>query len=303
MTQRQPPPLPAQESSLGTRQRTNRSAVQHSRNTMTAEQGREVPPGAIDLWRGREFEEQMLTPSSYDLYGEGEDGYSDSWPGRLPSSSRRYLAQAGPDGRSQRVRVAVHETLGQQRHSIPPRRTATQTNIPAVQGNRQRAPSTEDEQTPRRTSSLVAPKRRVHFHWLVFVGLAMFIMIIGWLAFNALSSWYAVTTDDWRYGRPRTFQIDEVVGHNHDGPAKPSHFIALNLNGRIEVIEFPAGDGSKAKIYSGPQLYGTGNTLVPVWISFQDEHGGGKSTMLVHFQDTVLVYDNVNGTFVPRPSQ
>ncbi|HET8846357.1 MAG TPA: hypothetical protein VFN35_33150, partial [Ktedonobacteraceae bacterium] len=45
------------------------------------------------------------------------------------------------------------------------------------------------------------------------------------------------------YGTPRTFQIDAVVGH-HDGPAHPSHFEGLNLNGQIEVIELHGGDPS-----------------------------------------------------------
>ncbi len=33
---------------------------------------------------------------------------------------------------------------------------------------------------------------------------------------------------------PRTFQVDAVVGHN-DSATNPSHFIAMNLNGRIEM--------------------------------------------------------------------
>src|SRR5215469_16870910 len=75
--------------------------------------------------------------------------------------------------------------------------------------------------------------------------------------------------DDLHYGRPRTFQIDAVVGQN-DSASNPSHFIALNLNGRIEVIEFPGGDASKARIYLGPQLYGSGQDLIPVTLSFVD---------------------------------
>src|SRR6266566_3764488 len=47
--------------------------------------------------------------------------------------------------------------------------------------------------------------RRTCFHWLVFVGLAMFIMILGWLTFSALSGWWSVQLDDWHYGRVRRF--------------------------------------------------------------------------------------------------
>src|SRR6266567_6345357 len=66
-----------------------------------------------------------------------------------------------------------------------------------------------DDPPKRRTTVVVcAPvqptrrlKERTRFHWLVFVGLAMFIMIIGWLTFSALSSWWSVQQDDWHYGR------------------------------------------------------------------------------------------------------
>src|SRR6266700_7745257 len=37
---------------------------------------------------------------------------------------------------------------------------------------------------------------RTRFHWLVFVGLGLFIMIIGWFSFSALSSWYSTWQDD-----------------------------------------------------------------------------------------------------------
>src|SRR5207302_4957551 len=127
----------------------------------------------------------------------------------------------------------------------PPRRTATQTSIPAVQGNRPRTSYPEDE-APHRTSGLLSPQTSVRFHWLVFVGLALFIMIIGWLTFSALSSWWQVTQDDSHYGRPRTYQTDAVVGHN-DSSTSPSHFIAMNLNRHVVVIEIPGGDSSKSK--------------------------------------------------------
>ena len=55
---------------------------------------------------------------------------------------------------------------------------------------------------------------------------------------------------------------DAVVGHN-DSPANPSHFIALNLNRHIVIIELPGADPSKAKIYTGPILLGDGQDLTP----------------------------------------
>ena len=68
---------------------------------------------------------------------------------------------------------------------------------------------------------------------------------------------------------PRTFQVDAVVGQG-DSLVHPSHFIALNLHGQIEVIEFPGGDATHARIYLGPHLYGSNASLVPVTLQFVD---------------------------------
>jgi hypothetical protein len=139
------------------------------------------------------------------------------------------------------------------------------------------------------------------FHWMLFVGLAMFIMVFGWIAFSALANWWQVTQDDWHYGRPRTFQVDMVVGHN-DSPDNPSHFIAVNLNRHIMIFEIPGGDESKTKIYYGPTLLGDGQDLTPVTLTFKDVNGDGKLDMIVNVQDTHFVFINENGSFRPARS-
>src|SRR6266478_626474 len=96
-----------------------------------------------------------------------------------------------------------------------------------------------------------------------------------------VTTWFATTLDDLRYGRPRTFQIVAYVGHN-EAPGMPSHFLAVNLHGRIEIIELPGGDASHARIYLGPQLYGPSADLVPVTLSFQDVNGDHLPDMIVH---------------------
>lgn len=238
-----------------------------------------------------------------DMLNEGE--YDDPWPSRLPSSSRRYSL---PDVNAENGRVLADSTYGYgpkrttgERKSIPPRRSATQTSIPVVPGGKPRVPTFDDEET-RRTSGLLMRGRRWRFHWLVFVGFAMFSMILGWIAFNALANWWQITQDDWQYGRPRTYQVDMVVGHN-DSAANPTHFIAENLHGHIIIIEMPGGDTSKAKSYSGPTLIGSGQDLTPVTLSFKDVNGDGKLDMIVNVQDTHLVFLNRNGQFVAAPGQ
>ena len=231
-----------------------------------------------------------------DMLNEGE--YNDAWP-RMPSSARRYYM---PDIKAESGRALADTTYGygrSDRQSIPPRRSATQNSIPVMPGGRARSPLLDDDEA-RHTSGLL--KGRARFHWLVFVGIAMFVMILGWIAFNALSNWWQITQDDWHYGRPRTYQVDRAVGHN-DSATNPTHFIAENLNRHIIIIEIPGGDTSKAKIYSGPNLIGSGQDLTPVTLTFKDVNGDGKLDMIINVQDARFVFLNQNGQFVAAPGQ
>jgi hypothetical protein len=135
-----------------------------------------------------------------------------------------------------------------------------------------------------------------------YLAVGMVSMLALWALVTMVANWWSVKMDDIQYGRPRTFQTDAVVGHN-DSQSNPSHFIAINLNGRIEIIEFPGGDGSKARIYIGPQLYGNGEELVPVTLSFVDINGNHHPDMIVHFQDTQIAFVNENGGFRPATPQ
>jgi hypothetical protein len=60
--------------------------------------------------------------------------------------------------------------------------------------------------------------------------------------------------------------MDAFVGHEQG--RTPSHFIALNVQGQMEIIELPGGDATHAKIYLGPRIYGPGADLVPVTLRF-----------------------------------
>jgi hypothetical protein len=260
--------------------------------------------------RARRSLHTPVTPSQQIRITEEEmlrDGvYDDRYPGRSHTSVRRY--PVSPDVRSESGRSrhdgysdAAPRYSTYDRQSIPPRRSATQTSIPAV---RQRAPDTDDQSGGYAVAGRgqSTRSRRIHLHWSIFVGLSMFIMIIGWLAFSMLSSWWSTTLDDWHYGRPRTFQVDAVVGQG-DSKANPSHFIAINLNRQIIVIEIPGGDASKTRIFNGPVLIGPGQELTPVTLTFQDVNNDGKLDMIINVQDAHFVFLNENGTFRPAPGQ
>jgi hypothetical protein len=152
----------------------------------------------------------------------------------------------------------------------------------------------------RRATSHTQPPRGGDIHPLFWVGLTTFLLGLCYLALTLLGHWWQVSQDDQHYGRPRTFQIDVVVGHNHDSAENPSHFIALNLHRHILVIELPAGDAQHAKEYVGPILLGDGQDLAVVTLSFADVNGDGKPDMLVHVDQTQIVFLNDGNGFRPQ---
>lgn len=249
-----------------------------------------------------------------------EDEYDDDLPSRMPSSIRRYRSdvrsETAPAHADVRSLAQGHNLPNRSRkNAIPQRSTArpaSQTHVPAQQPPRRRQEvmavpvDTEDIITTRhyddygREPGYVRPRR---LHWLFYIGLAMCIMLVGWLLLSFVLSWWQTTQDDWHYGRPRTFQTDAVVGHN-DSSLNPSHFIALNLRRHVEIIECPGGDCSKAKIYAGPVLIGQGQDLAVVTLSFKDVNGDGRPDMIVSVQDSRFVFINDNGAFRPqRPGE
>ncbi len=136
------------------------------------------------------------------------------------------------------------------------------------------------------------PRKRMH--WLFWVGLAMFIMIFGWVLLGMVGNWWQTTLDDWHYGRPRTFQTDQNVGHF----GFVSHFVALNLNGKIEVIETePANPNQQQSthMYIAATL-ATDQNLQPVTLRFEDLTGDGKLDMLVFVGNSLQVPLYNNGT-------
>jgi hypothetical protein len=133
---------------------------------------------------------------------------------------------------------------------------------------------------------------------LIAVIVGMLVMAALVVALSAIGSWWQVHQDDVIYGRPRTFQIEAVVGH-HDSPSNPSHFIFVNLNRHVVIIEMPGGDSAHARIYNGPTLFGDGQDLTPVTAEFRDVNGDGKPDMIVHIQDQRLVFINDGTQFRP----
>ncbi len=182
------------------------------------------------------------------------------------------------------VRFQFHPDQVQNIPHIPPRSSAYQQEQGRGVKNTEDIPAVKPE--------------RFHVHWLVIFSLGMLVMIALWAGGSYVTSWWTNHQNDSAYGMPRTYQTDANVGHN-DSSTNKTHFIALNLNRHIIIIELPGGDSSKAKIYSVTTLYGDGQDLTPVTLTFKDVNGDGLLDMEIHIQDQTIVLINDNGGFRP----
>jgi hypothetical protein len=141
------------------------------------------------------------------------------------------------------------------------------------------------------------PPRKIH--WLFYVGVGMVIAASVWVASTYLTNWWTLHQEDATYGNPRTYQVDQVVGHD-DSTSHPTHFIFLNLNGRVVIIELPSGNVSHARIYNGPAIIGENPAQTPVTAEFQDVDGDGKIDMIVHIGNQQFTYLNDGTQFKPQ---
>ena len=183
--------------------------------------------------------------------------------------------------------------------AIPSRRTGQAGAI-------NRAPTLSDAAGGRPTRTVTTPqgptdseKQARSVHWLLYVGVGMVAALALWVVGSTLLAWGSATYNNIAYGYPRTFQTDAVVGHGGDSAAHPSHFIALNLNGVVIIIELRAGNPANSINYTGPHFYETGGNLIPVTLEFRDVNHDGRPDMLIHFQDNVVVFLNNGTQFVP----
>ncbi|HZU67778.1 MAG TPA: hypothetical protein VFA09_10925 [Ktedonobacteraceae bacterium] len=231
---------------------------------------------------------KQLAPVDFD---EEED--DSIYQTRPPSSARRYIQpvehdtledtdiQKAPFIQKRRSSANATTSTGMISQAIGPKTTAPRTSVPP----------------PRASWRYRSVIRRFP---LVALIIGMLLMALLAYLLSSFGTWWQIHQDDVTYGRPRTFQVDAAVGHN-DGSANPSHFIFLNLNRHVEIIEFPGGDATHAHIYIGPTLFGDGQDLTPITGEFRDVNGDGKPDMIVHIQDQVLVYINTGTEF--RPAQ
>ncbi len=125
---------------------------------------------------------------------------------------------------------------------------------------------------------------------------AMIALLALYVVVSAAVNWTQVKLDDFQYGRPRTTQMDAYVGHS-EAEGSPSHFIAMNLNRRVTILQLPGGDSTRATAIVGPYLFGQGEDLTPVQMNVQDVNVDGKPDLVVSVKSEQLLYLNDGASF------
>ena len=162
----------------------------------------------------------------------------------------------------------------------------------------QRAPRTLSVAPPlRRATSAWVPSNRSANPLMYAIALLFAIVLINLILTPALT-WGRIKLDDLRYGRPRTVQATAFVGHDETN-GLPSHFVAMNMERRVVILEMPGGDASKTRTIVGPYLFGAGEDLTPVLLRFADVNADQRLDMLVNVKQEEMVYinDAASGSF------
>jgi hypothetical protein len=184
--------------------------------------------------------------------------------------------------------VAVAPAIPQPRRGAPALPWRREEATPQPRPTRQVAQT--QAQAPAR-SERVVEARSV----MMIAGAAVMIVAL-YAIVSAAVQWTQVKLDDLQYGRPRTMQLDAYVGHNEAGGV-PSHFVAMNLNRRVTIIEMPGGDSAKINTILGPYLFGQGEDLTPITLSSTDLNGDGLADISVNVKNEQLLYINDGSAF------
>ncbi len=116
------------------------------------------------------------------------------------------------------------------------------------------------------------------------------------LVLGQVVAWGRIKLDDLHYGRPRTTHLSGVVGHG-DSANHPTHFIALNLQQQVVVLELPGGDASQVRSLPGPYIFGDNQELTPVLLHLRDIDNDTYADLLITVHNEQVIYLNREGGF------
>jgi hypothetical protein len=138
----------------------------------------------------------------------------------------------------------------------------------------------------------------IPLHTAAYIVTFLLALLAIYAVMGHVVAWGTSHLNDVRYGATRTFQMDAVVGHE-DGAGTPTHFIAMNLNRQVAVIEIPGGDPSKTRTLTGPYLFGADEDKTPVLLRLEDLNRDGAKDLIVNVKNEEIVYMNRDGEFKP----
>lgn len=153
-------------------------------------------------------------------------------------------------------------------------------------------PSVRTNQAAR--SAVIIPA--ISFRTAAYLVTALLAVLAIYAVVGNVVGWANERLDDLRYGEVRTYHTEAIVGQD-DGPGSPTHFTAINMNGQVVIMQFPGGDAAKARVITGPYLFGTGEARTPVTLEFADVNKDGTRDMIVIIKNEHIVYLNRDGQF------
>lgn len=129
-----------------------------------------------------------------------------------------------------------------------------------------------------------------HNVWLNRILWGLVVVLLS-LVVGTLNGWVGTKINDIRYGRPRVAHLAATVGHE-GAQGLATEFVAINLNRRVVVLEFPGGDASNVRTIVGPYLFGAGEDLTPITLNTLDVNQDTLPDLLVNIKNEQLVYIN-----------
>lgn len=125
--------------------------------------------------------------------------------------------------------------------------------------------------------------------YAAYVATGALALLAGYIVLSYVFAWGKVKLDDIRYGRPRTFHLVAPVGFEGQS-REPTHFIAMNLDRQVVVMEIPGGSADHVHTLTGPYLFGDGEDLTPVTMRMEDVNVDGAPDLVLQVKNEEVVY-------------
>lgn len=153
-----------------------------------------------------------------------------------------------------------------------------------------------NERIEKRLRSEPRSSPMISFGSLLLVVTYILAALAVYLIVSHALQWGTRHLDNLRYGFPRSDQISGVVGHG-DSVKTPTHFVALNLNGQVSILEVPGGDTSQVRVLAGPYLFGDDGAYEVPKLALRDLNGDGLRELIVTIRGELIVYVNDGATY------